>query len=281
MFLFLQTSNAQEEARAYVVDHGYNLWNKQIGDTAYVFADKALIRDYPSLEGKIIDSLTNGSSVIIQSEPYNPSTIRGFNAPWHKISYRQNNQNKEGYIWLGLLGLGRHAANNGGQFIHGFVRYEKETSYSEAAYLLEIKYLDQQNSLLARKYYPVNLMDQSYTDSKILPNMGLSGLESIHRIGFYGEACGVPTTHYYFSWNGEAFETMFHKSSVGDAGIYYYEETILFPSEHKLADNLILKDIEEGEVIDDTASEPQFKIKRKREKYNWDGKFVSQIIEMK
>ncbi|MCA5006472.1 SH3 domain-containing protein [Sphingobacterium bovistauri] len=276
----LQSSYSQsQEAAAYEVDE-FNLWNKQIGDTAYVFADQAYLRDAPSLNGKIIDSLVHGTPVYIKSEAYNPSTIRGFKAPWQKISYLYDNKYKEGFIWLGLLDLGHNKNNKSLNFIHGFLRFEKGTSYSEPTYLLEIKCMDN-NNLIARNYYPVSLNGQTYTDSKILPNMGLSNLESIHRIGFLGEACGIASTHYYFSWNGQNFETMFQKSSVGDAGVYYYEETILFPSEHNLGANLIIKDIEEGEVIDEYVSEPKYKKTRKREKYYWDGKHAAQVIEMK
>ena len=104
--------------------------------------------------------------------------------------------------------------------------------------------------------------------------MGLEGLQYIHRVGFHGEACGIPTVHYYIGWNGENFVDMFSKHAVGDAGVFYYEETILFPAEHNLDHTLIIKDIVEGEVIDYDAEDLQYSEIRRREKYSWDGKQI-------
>lgn len=249
----------------------FNLWNKHPNDTAYVFADKAYIRSLPSASGKIIDSLTHGSAVYIKSKAYNPTTIRGFEAPWQKIIYQQNNQIREGFIWLGLLDLSSNKDKIGNNFIYGFLRYDNPEKHQNSGYTLQIKGFDKDKNLIAKCDYKLELNGQSYTDSKLLSNMGLENLDNIYRIGFLGEACGVATTHYYFSWNGKSMDYLFNKSSVSDAGIFYYEETILFPSEHKLADNLIIKDIEQGEVIDEMADELKYKTKRKREKYSWDG----------
>jgi hypothetical protein len=56
---------------------------------------------------------------------------------------------------------------------------------------------------------------------------------------------------------------------------------LLFPSEHKLGSSLIIKDINEGEVIDPDQKELTYKECKERIKYSWDGKIASQIIEMK
>jgi len=271
-----------EEPRAYLVDDNYNLWGKSIGDEGIVFADIAYIRDYPGTNGKVIDSLTNGDKIRILSEGYNPSKIRGFTAPWHKVEYKnKQGQKKEGYIWLGLLALGKVSKANEAQFIFGILKHNKETSYSAANDLIEVKVFDQAGTLLDRAYYPAELDGQSFTDSKLLSNMGLDNLESIYRIGFLGEACGIASNHYYFGWNGTTLTPMFYKSSVSDAGVYYYDEKILFPSEHKLDKNLILKDIEIGEVVDEDAEEPVFKTTKQRKKYHWDGHRIFEVLELK
>lgn len=67
---------------------------------------------------------------------------------------------------------------------------------------------------------------------------------------------------------------MFSKSAVSDAGVSYYEEKILFPSEHNLEPGLIIKDIVQGEVIDYEAEELQYSETKHRQKYSWDGKRI-------
>lgn len=277
----LATLSAQDAPTAYIVEDGYDFWHKQPGDTAYVFADVAYIRDYPSTRGRLLDSLTQETEVIIKSESYNNSFARGFEAPWYKVSYIKDGKRKEGFIWAGLLALGRTVNNTGNVFSFGFLKREKETDYNFPSYLLEVKCFDENNNLKSRNHYPAELNEQRYSEYKLLPNMGLAGLENIFRIGFLAESCGVPTIHYYFSWNGQEIIPMFDRQRVSDAGVFYYEETILFPSEHKLDANLILKDIEEGEVIDDTAVDLEYKKTRKREKFIWDGKYARQLLEMK
>jgi len=274
-------AKGQDKPAAYEVYEGYNLWNKQIGDTSYVFADMAYVRDYPSTQSVILDSLIHGTLVVIKSNGYNSSHIRGFHAPWHEIAYIKDGKARQGFIWLGLLALGRHVDALGNQFIHGFLKREKESEYDGSSYLCEVKYLTPNQHIIARYTYSVDLSDQTYAESKLLPNMGLEGLQTIHRVGFHGEACGIPTTHYYVGWNGQHFVTMFNKSSVSDAGVFYHEEIILFPSEHNLDSNLIIKDIIEGEAIDEQAQELKFKETRSREKFLWDGKVVTQLLEMR
>lgn len=272
---------AQEDPTAYILENGYDFWHNEIGDTTYVFADVAYIRDYPGTRGRVLDSVTQETQVIIKSESYNNSFVRGFEAPWRKVSYLKDGERKEGFIWSGLLALGRTVDHNGNIFSFGFLRHDKETSYSAASYLLEVKCFDENKNLKSKDYCPAEINEQYYTEYKLMPNMGLSGLENIFRIGFLGEACGVPTIHYYFSWNGQEIIPMFHRFNVSDAGVYYYEERILFPSEHHLDANLIIKDIEEGEVIDENANEYTYKKTHKREKFLWDGKIASQLLEMK
>ncbi|WP_022829320.1 hypothetical protein [Sphingobacterium paucimobilis] len=272
---------AQEQPAAYVLEDGYDFWMKEKGDTAYVFADMAYIRDYPSTKGKLLDSIPQETRVIIKSDSYNNSIARGFEAPWRKISYVKDGKEKEGFIWSGLLSIGRIQQKDGTIFNIGFLRYEKETSYSAATYLLEVKCFDSNGHLKAKDYYPAELSEQRYSEHKLLPHMGLEGLENIVRIGFLGEACGIPSFYYYFSWDGKEVIPMFSRYTVSDAGIYYHEEKILFPSEHNLDPNLIIKDIEEGEVIDEDAQEYHYKKTRKRIKYIWDGKIAAELIEMK
>lgn len=282
MIVAHSTIRAQTEApTAYVVDTEYNWWAKSIGDKGVVFADIAYIRDSPSTTGKILDSLTNGEVVTIISQSYNPSTIRGFSAPWNEIEYQVNAQTKKGFIWLGLLALGEEKNQFGEPFIFGVLKYNKETSYSPSSYLIEVKTFDKYNKLVDRASYPAELNGQSYVLGKQLSNMGLEGLKSIYRIGFLGEACGISSNHYYFGWSGNKIIPLFYKTSVSDAGVFYYEEKILFPAEHQQGTQLIFKDTEEGEVIDPEADDLKYKITTNRKKYSWDGKIISEIIELK
>lgn len=261
---------------------GYTtLWNKQIGDTAYIFANVAYIRDEPTLKSNIIDSLNNGKPVIIKSEAYNYTMVRGFEAPWQKISYTKDNKVLEGYIWIGLLNIGSVLNDDGQLFLYGFLRCNNSPNLYNRTYILEVKCFDNNGKILDQISYPIQLSEQSFSESKMLSNMGLQNLKAIYRIGFLGEACAVPSLHYYFTWNGKRLNYLLHKFNVSDAAVYYYSENVLFPSEHKLSSDLIIKDIEQGEVIDETADELEYKVINKREKFIWNGYILSPKKDIK
>lgn len=272
---------AQERPAAYAVDKELNLWNKNINDTARVFADIAYIRDYPGLNGALLDSLNAGTKVMIKSEAYNNTLIKDFHAPWHKVEYTIGKQKRSGFIWLGLLALGTNTDKEGKLWMYGFNKYLNRSNDEAHLSLCEIKVLDASSHLIGRTSILITKGDRPSTGGKIMDNMGLAGLQSIYRIGFFSESCGVPTDHYYLGWTGSEFLPLPGKTNVSDAGVSYYEEKLLFPSEHRLDPSLIIKDIIEGEVIDPDQKELTYKESKKRVKYIWNGKIASEIIEMK
>lgn len=272
---------AQEEPAAYAVVNDSFLWNKSTGDDAYVLADIAYIRDSPSLQGKVLDSLSVGTSVRILSEGYNNMLIKDFYAPWHKVAYRVGNQKKEGFIWLGLIALQANHDQKGNLWLYGFNKYQNRSIDEEYLQLCEVKLLNPQYELIGKTSFLINLGEQSFTEAKVLGDMGLEGLSAIYRISFLGEACGIASNYYYLGWTGSEFLSLPGKTSVSDAGVYYMEEKLLFPSEHNLDPNLIIKDITEGEVVDIDAEELEYKIHKERVKYYWNGKVASQIVEQK
>ncbi|MFE7086336.1 hypothetical protein ACFU8T_12245 [Sphingobacterium spiritivorum] len=72
-----------------------------------------------------------------------------------------------------------------------------------------------------------------------------------------------------------------NRYTVSDGGIFYHEEKILFPSEHKKAPNLVYKLIEEGEGYESEEEDSKMTITKKQETYIWNGKTFSQLLEMK
>jgi hypothetical protein len=288
-FLFIVSISVQAQDRpaAYAVAEEFNLWNKKLNDTARVFADIAYIRDYPSLKGIILDSVTAGTNVIIKSEGYNNMLIKDFYAPWHKVEYTVGKQKRSGFIWLGLLALGSNNDKDRKLWMYGLNKYPNRSNDETYLSQCEIKVLTSSGkpgipfNIIGQTSFLITKNGQTFTEAKILDNMGLSGLQAIYRMGFFGEACGIPTNYHYVGWTGSGFVDLPGKSNVSDAGVFYHEEKLLFPSEHGLDQSLIIKDIVVGEVIDPDQKKLTYKEKKTREKYLWNGKVVSQLIEMK
>ncbi|GHE30404.1 SH3 domain-containing protein [Sphingobacterium griseoflavum] len=273
----------QDEPAAYAVSDEFTMWNLSSRDTAYVHADVAYLRDQPSLNGRVVDSLAAGAMVQIVSPAYGGNKIKGFHAPWQQVAYNKDNTIKRAFIWIGLLALGKQKDASGQLFIYGFDRFIPSTKESPDRYLCSIKLFDKQQRLRSKYTFGFDYAGQSFTESKLLPSMGLRELKQIFRISFLGEACGIPSNHYYAGWNGAMFIELPMRYTVSDAGVYYYEESMLFPSEHRKEANVIYKLIEEGEAheeVEDLA-ELSYDIKKKQEKFLWNGKGFNRLPQSK
>ncbi|MDM1293154.1 hypothetical protein HX021_02450 [Sphingobacterium sp. N143] len=271
---FLPFSKAQNEL---TFDDDFNLWNLQKGHEATIFANTAYIRSRPNLQGQIIDSLSLGNCLTISSEPFKGNRIKNFYAPWYQVTYTKDGEKKSGFIWLGLLALGKQVDADGFVYMYGFERFIKRPDHEADYFLTTIKRLNKEGTLLTSHSFSFVFSGQMATQSKILPAMGLKNVKQILRFEFIAEACGIPTDFTYVAWTGEKFIDLPSRYSIADAGVFYHDEKILFPSEHKKNNQIIYKYIEEGEVIDDNALDPNYNISKKEEQFQWDGNQFNKI----
>lgn len=208
--------------------HAQMPWYPQPGDTMTVYTEKAYIRQEPSLQGAIADTLYTGDAVIIGKELTKPLSMKGITAPWEQVTYGKN---KQGYIWLGLLAVKQYTKNDL-RFLYGIEKAIPAKEEEPLKYLIRLKVLNKEHQLLNMKEWTVKGAEYAIaSEGKILDNMGLENVQSIIRIYFSGEACAIPTDYYYFGWTGKELLPLPGKTNVSDAGAYNYEETLLFPKE--------------------------------------------------
>lgn len=273
--LFTATLQAQEDAGATA-----NLYDRgEKGDTLTVFADTAYIRDKPARNAQKVHLVTAGTKLVLLNNEANQK-ISGFDAAWAYVRFFRNGVAAEGYIWRGLLALGSYQRNN--QYFmysldHAIPDKDKDMP---STYYAKIKVLDAALQPLAAKTWQLTSSDAlSFTEGKLLGNMGLEGITSILRINFSGEACGIPDDYYYWGWTGTSFLLLPGKTNLSDAGVFYHSETLLFPTEPGGQAGKIVKQIEDGEVLEglDKQGKERMKVTRSRESYSWDGKTASKL----
>lgn len=258
------------KAQNVTFDDEVNLWNIQLGQQATVFAENAYIRSGPSLTSAVTDSLRAGTEVTIVSAPHKSANIRHFYAPWYEITYINDHQKKHGFIWLGLLALDKQTDSQGFQYLFGFDQFVQTKAIEEQDHFLtSIKRLAPDRSLVSSYSYRFPFAGQLIAQGKLLSGMGLENVQHIFRMEFLSEACGVPSDYYYVAWTGQHFIGLPHRSSVGDAGVFYHDEKIQFPSEHRKNKNIIYKYIEDGEMLDEETG--NYKVSRRLEAFKWDG----------
>jgi hypothetical protein len=248
----------------------YNLWRVQQGDTMTVFSDKAYIRQSPSLQASIMDSLTIGSSVIATKLTETELTLRGMTAPWWQVRYTAGGKQKEGYLWLGLLSLGSYKKDTV-QLLYGIDKViAGATKEDDPKYVVVLKALntahhviDKEELIVAGGQFAIS------AEGKLLGNMGLDKLTAILRLCFSGEACGIPTDFYYYGWTGSKFLGLPQKSNMFDAGAISHDEVLLFPKEPGGQAGKIIKVIKDEEFGED--GETVVKKTTNREVFVWDG----------
>lgn len=247
------------------------------GDTV-VLSNKGYIRAESSQNSKVIDQLPVGYTMYI-SEPLedeweNGAVIHNLKAVYYPVRYEKQGQWKSGYVWGGLIAQAHSVDKNGNRYIFGLRSFNEVNNEVTVA----VMYIDGNTQGIHEQLFSYSFGYQTGYESKVIGNMGLSNLNQLFRVGFLGEACGIYTTYHYYGWNGEQFIELPSKNSVGDAGIFYYSENMLFPNEHKIGKNLII--IESVMSTMEYVSYPEIEgevfeveeIQKDRKIYLWDGK---------
>lgn len=237
---FFSTLYGQEEDFHYLPNYIY-----AENDTITV-TNGGNVRQSPSRNAKSIDQLEVGAKVIITGEGIGEETIFGMLGYYLPVQYMMNSTTKKGYIWSGLLAYTTSVDKAGNEYAIGAKRFIKGSEERLVEYNLIRK--DKQSGKLYQQLIQKPSGGQSGYESKTLGAMGLTSVQTIFRIGFLGEACGIYTEYLYYAWVGDKFVELPQKSSVGDAGIYYSSDKLLFPTEHKYGANIIIVETEEAET---------------------------------
>lgn len=276
IFLFLVFSNFIFSQK--IPSENY-FWSFQYeGKTEAIIGVKnCYIREDATSNSQLLDSLQIGNKIKILKNTEEYLNIKGLNLSWIEIEYYKNNQIKTGFLWKGFIAVGSTTKGNTTFLTTIDSKYSKKVQqddyeYNGDFYKISIKAIDGENQIIGGKSFSKQISESHYFQNSVISNWGLKDLNSIYRISFSGEACGIPTYHFYFGWNGKEFLELPEKLDVGDAGVYYHSEDFIFPKEKGGQANTIIKEIVESENIDPESDDYIFKVSKEIEYYSWDGK---------
>lgn len=257
-------------------------WALRNGDTTdrYIFADTALIRVSPDTKQAPADTLFSGDNITVTGVASNALTIRRLKGPWLKIKYTKNGQQKNGYIWQGLVSLGLLRRGDI-KFVVGIERrmdsitVSGKEKYTRTYFLANLKVV-QQGVVRAKAAFTTDDDESAnFFDAKIMSGMGLTNVQHTIDLTFTGGACAVPTLDYYFAFTKSGHLIRLPgKFNVSDAGAYYHSETFTFPNEKNGKPDTIFWKMTEEESTEevDKNGEPKFKVTdKKNATYTWDG----------
>lgn len=279
LFVILVTAVYAQDAPDF---HDARSWMIDANDTTgrYIFADTALIRIAPDTKQAPIDTLFVGDNITIKGITSNGLTIRGLRLPWLKITYTKNGELKSGYIWQGAVSC-KPMRRGDTKFVYAIERradsIEKRGKYKDTLpqYLVRLKVV--QNGKVLAKAAVTTPDDESanYSDSKVMSGMGLTNVQNVVVLDFSGDACGIATYDYYWAWTKSNQLVRFpDKYNIADAGIFYHDETFIFPNEKNGQPDRVIWNLEGAEYTDklDKHGDPVPKINEKKSAiYVWDG----------
>ncbi|RYD77719.1 MAG: hypothetical protein EOP53_12530 [Sphingobacteriales bacterium] len=285
LFTFIITTAAAQAQTPWRED--YTIW-QSYDSTAqwYVYAAKAMIRETPAADGLLLDSALAGSQLQGVAFVKKNTIARGIHAPWIKVKYKKGNEEKSGYVWMGSVAF-KNMLKGDTAFIYGIDKVTAKKiaadDYTEYSLHIGLKAFYNNTLLDEKKWIIPGDESSSYADAKLLGNMGLQNTHEVLRINIGGEACGVPTNYYYHGWNGQRFFELPTKYNVGDAGVFYHAETLLFPSEKGGKPGYIIKLMEEEEMLEEESDKKPAKYKKStgKEVYSWNGEKAVKIETVK
>lgn len=246
---------------------------------AIIGAKNCYVRQDSTANSLLLDSLQIGNKIKVLKNTTENLNIKGLNLSWVEIEYSKNNQVKKGFLWKGFIAIGSTTKGNT-TFLTTIdsknrkkIKH-KEYEYEGDFYKISVKAINSDNQIISEKSFSKELSESHFFQNSAISSWGLKDLNAIYRISFSGEACGIPTLHYYFGWNEKEFLELPEKYDVGDAGVYYHTEEFVFPKEKGGQPDVIIKNIEEDEEVGEAkdGSYTIHEIKKSSEFYSWNGK---------
>ncbi|WP_053990626.1 SH3 domain-containing protein [Mangrovimonas sp. TPBH4] len=207
------------------------------GDIAYMFGDDVKLRSQPNTESEVLALLKIGESIEIIEKTEETMIFEGIEWPWYKIKF----QDHAGYVLGGLIALDKATYNNLTYLIS--LKEEERSLYAKTRLAEEGKPYLETSVLLSTDTFAI----------KAFGNRGLENTQSIFLIDYLAEACGVDGGGIYLFYDGNALIEGFEYTEVSDAGVYWYVEEYIFPTDENGHNNRLKYRRTVGEYKDETT----------------------------
>ena len=225
-------TNAQEKAHCFDAQCGF-----QPGQVVYLFGDQVQLRAAPTTNSKVLKTLPIGMHVVVLEAHENSWRYKGMDHPFYKVDYKGT----EGYILGGLLAIDKKE-------IQGRTHLFGLASIADENYLL-IRTLKDEGKFQEKQLQ----LSHSTFFLKDIGVKGLPNLEGILLVDFVAEACGIEGGGVYLFQDAGSLHHVARLSQVADAGIYYFWEEFIFPTDEGGLPGKIRYKKEIGKYMDTAA----------------------------
>ncbi|WP_158851030.1 SH3 domain-containing protein [Algibacter sp. L1A34] len=230
------------------------------GENYYLFGNDVKFRQLPDSSSEVIDLLKIGTEIQILEKTDYKLNYNGIESSFYKVRYKD----KVGYILGGLISLEKKKFKNSTYF---FVYKKVEDNYLIIIRRLNEKTeVNESSSKLITSQFSIDLYD----------NKGIDNLENILFINYLGEACGIDGGGIFFFQTKTELKKVFEISQISDAGIYWFEENLIFPTDKKGVKGKVVYQKEIGNYEDEETN--WIEIKKTSRELEWkNGSFIPNL----
>ena len=201
-----------------------------------MYGNNVVLRADQTPESKALDTLRIGDPITIIKKGETTSDVNGRPSYWYKVKAN----NKTGYVLGGWISLDSKEINEKKYLVIFSERDER--LYARTRVVSKDK-----------SYYGHEIELSTYLISvDITDNHGLKEVDAIFVISMHAEACGVVGGQAFLFDSGERLFEAIRTSSVSEAGLFWFEESIEFKGPDYWEDNIVYFSSESGEYMDDS-----------------------------
>lgn len=226
-----QIVNAQSEDMRIVSSY----YTFESGSIQLLYGDKVVLRNAPNSVSEAIDTLSIGTEIKIIEKTEETMFINGLDSYWYKVKHGK----KSGYILGGLIAL-HHIEI-------GDVKYLVNIAARGELYFVRARVLKSDNSFYGHES---NLNTNGFY-LEAFDNRGIEGIENMLVIQLNAEACGVDGGAIYLFNDGQRLIDAIHLASVSEAGLFWFNESLTFPTDEDGFENVVYYERKSGEYLDE------------------------------
>lgn len=249
-FLFLGNTLYAEAQEVYIEP----LKEFTINQKVYLFGNDVKLRKEPNTNSEVVSLLKIASEVIIIEKSDLKQLYNGYMHNWYKVKYK----NEEGFILGGLLALDSKKIND--SVYLASLKKENEDTYAS------IRVVNGHNEYIENS----SKLKTTTFSIKVYNNKGIDSIKNMIYVDYLAEACGVEGGGYYLFNNETALVKVIELSSISEAGLFWFKENIVFPSDVGGKKDKIIIKREAGEMIDEESNHTKVTIETKE--FSWEGK---------
>lgn len=224
---------AQDEFDYSRVAYPYEYFEK--GTTQYLYGDKVVLRSEPRVEGKALDTLSIGTSLVIMDQTEEQATINGFTTIWYKVKVGR----KTGFV-AGSLIAASHVLSEGNLYMAIYANSHEDLKLRCRVLKANGEYYGHEIDLPTSSFYIATKSAAS-----------LEGIENVVVVNLFAEACGVDGGEILLFDTGSKLYKALHLSSVSDAGVFWFVEELKFPEDDGGMEEYFVYEREIGEYMDE------------------------------